>query len=301
MRIRLGINTCFAVKRWPRPEDWTPIVRDRLGLQLVQHSFDLVADGSPVDEAARLGDAVRSAGLELHSTFTGLAAYSDNLLGHPDPARRESAVAWYRWAIGWTAAAGGQATGGHVGALSVPDWTDPDRRAIAWGALRDALGDLAVAARDAGLAYLMVENLAAAREPSTMAMVRDLLDDGEAGRVPVRLCLDVGHMCVPGTSGTDRDPYAWLRELGRVAPVIQLQQSDADGDHHWPFTAARNAEGRIEADRVLEALERSGADASDLILEMIPPFEQDDDAVVADLEASATYWRTALERHGLPT
>ena len=27
MRLRLGIDTCFAVKRWPRPEDWAPIVR----------------------------------------------------------------------------------------------------------------------------------------------------------------------------------------------------------------------------------------------------------------------------------
>ena len=45
MRVRLGINTCFAVKRWPRPEDWAPVVRDRLGLELVQHSLDL--DESP--------------------------------------------------------------------------------------------------------------------------------------------------------------------------------------------------------------------------------------------------------------
>ena len=42
MRVRLGVNTCFAVKRWPRPADWAPIVRDRLGLGLVQHSLDLV-------------------------------------------------------------------------------------------------------------------------------------------------------------------------------------------------------------------------------------------------------------------
>jgi hypothetical protein len=42
MRLRLGINTCFAVKRWPRPEDWAPVVRDRLELRLVQHSLDLV-------------------------------------------------------------------------------------------------------------------------------------------------------------------------------------------------------------------------------------------------------------------
>ena len=39
---RLGINTCFAVKRWPRPEEWARIAADELGLDLVQHSLDLV-------------------------------------------------------------------------------------------------------------------------------------------------------------------------------------------------------------------------------------------------------------------
>jgi hypothetical protein len=26
MRARLGINNCFAVKRWPQPGDWASIV-----------------------------------------------------------------------------------------------------------------------------------------------------------------------------------------------------------------------------------------------------------------------------------
>jgi hypothetical protein len=39
---RLGINTCFAVKRWPQPERWARLVRDELRLDLVQHSLDLV-------------------------------------------------------------------------------------------------------------------------------------------------------------------------------------------------------------------------------------------------------------------
>ena len=146
-----------------------------------------------------------------------------------------------------------------------------------------------------------IENLAAVREPSTMAMVRDLLTDGDDHRVPVRLCLDVGHMCVPGTSGPDRDPYAWLRELGQVAPVVQLQQSDAGGDHHWPFTRERNSTGRIDADRVLEALGEGGVQDTALILEIIPSFEQDDAAVLDDLVASVDHWRAALARNGLAT
>jgi sugar phosphate isomerase/epimerase len=297
MRLTLGINTCFAVKRWPRVVDWAPLVRDRLGLRLVQHSFDL-ADPL-VDDGGRLRADIREQRLELHSTFTGLAAYSSNLLLDPDPDRRRAAAAWYSRSIAFTADAGGIATGGHVGAFSVPDWTDPARRAERWAALSAALGTAAREAHGAGLGYLVVENLAAGREPSTMAMLRDLLTEGDADHVPVRLCLDVGHMCVPGTSGDDRDPYAWLRTMGRLSPIIQLQQSDAEGDHHWPFTPRCNAVGRIDADRVIDALGEGGVDETVLILEVIPSFEQEDGLVVDDLVASADYWRAAINRRGV--
>ena len=99
--------------------------------------------------------------------------------------------------------------------------------------------------------------------------------------------------------GDDRDPYVWLRELGRAAPVVQLQQSDAEGDHHWPFTPERNAAGRIDADRLLDALDEGGAEDTALILEVIPPFEQEDAGVLDDMLASVEYWREALTRRGV--
>lgn len=297
MDLRLGIDDCFAVKRWPRAVDWGPIVRDRLQLRLVQHSFDLV--DLDHDDPRRLRADLAGFGLELHSTFTGLAAYSSNLLLHPMAEARRAAEAWYEQAIGWTAAAGGRATGGHVGAFSIADFADPAARSVRWNELRASLDRLAGVARTAGLDHLLVENLAAAREPSTMPMIRELVTDGDAGRVPIRLCLDVGHMCVPGTSGPERDPYAWLRSMGSLATVVQLQQSDADGDHHWPFTTARNAVGRIDAERTIDALGESGVESCALILEVIPPFEQPDDDVVDDLAASVDYWRDALARRGV--
>ena len=45
MRVRLGINTAFAVKRWPRPADWAAIVSSELGLDLVELSLDLMDEG----------------------------------------------------------------------------------------------------------------------------------------------------------------------------------------------------------------------------------------------------------------
>ncbi len=301
MRLRLGINTCFAVKRWPRPADWAPIVADRLKLTLVEHSFDLVeaSAGSRDDAAAELRRAADSAGLTIGSTFTGLAAYSYNQLLSPDPGARVAAREWFGGAIDFTGRIGAAATGGHVGAFSVPDWRDAGRRTERWEGMRTDLADLAGAARSHGLDALLVENLAAAREPSTMAMVRDLITEGDATHVPVRLALDVGHMCVTGTSGDDRDPYAWLRDLGRSAFEVQLQQSDAAGDHHWPFTPELNRLGRIDADRVIDALGEGGVEEIGLILEIIPAFEQDDDAVLDDLAASVDYWLDALTGRGV--
>ena len=298
---RLGINTCFAVKRWPQPEGWARLVRDELALDLVQHSLDLVElDASPAevaDQAARLRAACAGHGLALHSTFTGLAAYSSNLLLHPERPARDRARDWYRRVIGFTAEAGAGSTGGHLGAFSVGDFRDHARKTQLWDELHQSLAQLAAYAHDQGLSSLLAENLAAAREPSTMAMIASLLTDGDQAHVPVMLCLDVGHQCVPGTAGADRDPYAWLERLGARAPVVQLQQTDGKADHHSPFTPETNAAGLIEPATVLAALDRSGATDVALILEIIPPFEQDDDQVLEDLRQSAACWRAALRDH----
>ena len=42
MNVNLGINSCFALKRWPRPADWASVVRNDLGLDLVELSLDLI-------------------------------------------------------------------------------------------------------------------------------------------------------------------------------------------------------------------------------------------------------------------
>jgi sugar phosphate isomerase/epimerase len=299
---RLGINTCFAVKRWPRPEEWARIAADELGLDLVQHSLDLVdldaGEAAVAAQAAEVRGACDAAGLELSSTFTGLIAYSTSLLLHPDPPARRRAGDWYERVIAFSALAGARRAGGHVGSLSTADHGDPARRDGLLEGLADMLHALATTARTAGLDALLIENMACAREPSTIGEIERLISTGGRAHVPIELCLDVGHQCVPGTSGDDRDPYAWLRRLGSRAPVVHLQQSDGEGDHHWPFTPEYNARGRIDAARVLDAIEASGAAEVELILEVIPPFEQDDRLVLADLRASVAHWRDALRAIG---
>jgi sugar phosphate isomerase/epimerase len=303
VRARLGINNCFAVKRWPQPDDWARIVRDELGLDTVELSLDLVEDIGDPSSRQSAGDEIRSVlsdyGLRAETVFTGLAAYSLNLLMHPDAGRRQAALDWYRGVVDLAARVGARGAGGHVGAMSVPDWADQARRAERWSGLRRSLAELAAAARFAGLEYLLVENLASHREPSTMASIETLLTDGDDAHAPVRLCLDVGHQCVPGTTGDDRDPYAWLARFGGRLGEVQLQQSDGLADHHWPFTREHDETGLIDPGRVLDTLADAGAEDVLLILEVIPAFEQDDAAVLADLRASAELWKTALTERGI--
>jgi sugar phosphate isomerase/epimerase len=298
-RYRLGVNTCFAVKRWPEPSRWAELVAETLGLDLIQHSLDLVdldPDAPLAEQAAAVANACREHGIAVHSAFTGLGAYGRNLLLDPDERNRSRALAWLRRALDFAALSGGRAAGGHIGAFSVTDWHDSGRRENLWGELRSDLRELAAHASRLGLDAVLFENMAARREPSTMAEVESLLAPRDEGHAAVALCLDVGHHCVAGTSGDERDPYAWLRRFGARAPVVHLQQSDAQADHHWPFTAEHNAAGRIDADRVLDALDASGAEEVALVLEVIPAFEADDDAVLDGLAESVAYWRAALAR-----
>src|SRR5271156_2983902 len=136
MRVRLGINNCFAVKRWPCPDDWAAIVKNAPDLDTVELSLDLLE--GPDTEAGRdqMAEQTRAAlarhGLRADTVFTGLAAYSLNLLMHPAPGYRDAALRWYLGAIALTAQLGATAVGGHVGSLSVPDSADPARRAQRW-------------------------------------------------------------------------------------------------------------------------------------------------------------------------
>ncbi len=188
MRVRLGINNCFALKRWPAAREWASVVRNDLGLGLVELSLDLLEGFDDPTARPRVVEATRTAladhGLTAQATFTGLGAYSLNLLMHPNAERREAAQRWFERVIDISAELRVRATGGHIGSMSVPEWSDRALRAQRWAGLKTYLSALAARARDAGLEHLMVENMVAVREPATIAQVEDLLDPGDAGHVP---------------------------------------------------------------------------------------------------------------------
>lgn len=299
-RIHLGVNTCFAVKRWPEPDAWISLVTEDLGLRDCQFCLDLV-DPLLEDAATRpYAEAVRNkagvAGLNIHSTFSGLAAYSWSQLLHPDATMRAAAMRWYERAINFTSAIGAAFGGGYVGALSVRDAGNMTRRSALLQDLGQRLYALSLYAAESGLRGLLVENMAVPREwGHTIEEAHALTAMGAPSGAPLVLCLDVGHPCPLRTGTTSDDPAAWLREPWAETPVVHLQQTDRSGDHHWPFTDAFNTIGLIHAEPILEAIRQWPAEDVYLFLEVIHPFEVADEIVLRDLRASVQYWRDALK------
>ena len=101
---------------------WVKLVRKSFGLGLVQFSLDLLDPKTEQSSREQMIDQTRRAveefALQMHSTFTGLGAYSSNLLLHPNLSMRMDALGWYEQAIRLSSELVTSATGGHFGALS---------------------------------------------------------------------------------------------------------------------------------------------------------------------------------------
>ena len=291
-RVVLGLNLSWAVKRWPMPDEWAEISA-KLDVRYIQFSFDLLDPRAPsyvVDHmVGLLTDAVKRYGISIHSTFTGLAAYSFNLLTHPDPLMRLDAIDWYLHAIDFTSKIGVKATGGHIAAKSVRDYSDPQRRSYLDAVLTDSIKVLRRYAQSKGLEMILWEPMPVPREPPwTMDETRDMLLKANEGLgALVKLNMDVGHQCT--LKGIEADPYEWLRRFASESPSIHIQQTDGKGDRHWPFTEEYNKIGIIKPEKLIEAIEASGAKEVYLLLEYIPPFEAPDDEVLKNLEISIKY------------
>ncbi|MBK0418790.1 TIM barrel protein [Leucobacter sp. CSA1] len=295
----LGVNNCFAVKRWASPDAWLRVIREDLDLSHCQFSLDLLPPGFDLPFALRYAEHVRTVAeqweVTIHSTFTGLGAYGASLLMADEREDREQAERWYRGVIDLTAAMGATMTGGHIGAATVPAWQNAGERRERRRQMIDAMHRLAEYADERGLVGLTFENLAVEREYGHTIEEAQQLEEALAGTaVPWVLCLDLGHPAALTTGTGSDDPTNWLRSAWRHQPLLQLQQSPRGADLHGPFTASTNAEGIVQREPVLTALDQAEWQSPvHAFLEVIPAHEADDQVVLADLVHSVRYWRGA--------
>lgn len=299
-RFTLGTNLCFATNRWPEPEVWARVVAQELQLHSVQLVADLLNPYWPDDVLAKQVERIREAttryDIAIDTLMTGSYTRTNHLLYPHKELRRASFVWWQRF-IDLAAQLGARAVGGHFGILSMTDNADPARRkeridegVRSWQALTHY-------AASVGLEYLYYETMSIPRELGhTIAEARELCQrvNQDAG-VPFALCLDVGHAPHPA----ERDPYLWLRELGGMARLVHLQQTESGHSRHWPFTPEYNAIGIVSPHRVLQTLAETGAAEIWLGFEILHRERWEvEPLVLPELVASARYWREVLPQDG---
>lgn len=288
--IPLGVNLSFCVKRWVTPSLWAPLVRNELGLELVQFSFDLVDPTWPLDLLEDLARDLRNEternGIEVHSAFIGLAHYTFNQLLHPDRRVRDCAEVWLVKAYGFARLAGIRRVGGPLGAVaSRIDGHEPDR--LADEALQDLVARmhrLAKAAEREGIVELYVEPTPMRREwPWTIEQAERMADAVRGAAVPWKFCLDWGHgTVVPlyGEAAARMEP--WFARLGPSVGVVHLQQTDFQLDRHWDFTVP----GAVDPTQAARLQREAGLADRPVFLEVFYPFERDDASVLDAMRRS---------------
>lgn len=296
--IAFGLNLSFCVKRWVTSGLWAPLVRERMGVDLVQFSLDLVDPMWPSAVLDRHADTIRRdaavTGITIHSAFIGLAHYTFNQLLHPDPDVRDYAEAWLGRAYAFAARAGIKSVGGPLGATaSRIDGREADAISDAdYADLIARMIRLADRAKTEGLTRLYVEPTPLRREwPWTVAQARRMMDDVSASAVAWNYCLDWGHGTVEplyGKAGADMEP--WLSGLRDVVSALHVQQTDFQFDRHWDFTT----QGRVDPAEVASLVRRTGLAGAPVFLEVFYPFEQDDASILDAVEKSASLLRNAF-------
>ncbi len=295
--MELGINLSFALKRWPEPERWASIVREDLGLSLVQFTFDLLDPWWPQRERRAMADRVRraadDAGITIHSAQLGLAWYTYNGLLHPDPAGRQIARQWWQRAAETAAEIGAPAAGGPLGALSATDAADSTTRNQHYAAVLEEVVIASNAAAEAGLQALLIEPTPLPREnPHTIAEAQQLAADlRERTAVPVRWVLDVGHALYRPLYGDDVSLEDWLVPLENDIGLIHLQNHDFQSDAHWGWPDDR---GVYDVSAFAESVRRVGLVDVPIVIELFYPFEMADEAVLASVRSTVRHCREAL-------
>lgn len=297
-KFSLGINAGFATNRFPEPEVWLRIVGKKLGLRYVQFVADLLNPFLPPkvieQQIIELKKNATKYDVKIDTAFTGAFTRVNHLM-HPDVLQRK---VWFDWFKRWleiSAKLGARGSGAHFGIMSVADFNNEKRRKFLIDETISSWRKLAGLGAQLGSKFLIFEPMSIPREMApTIDSTKELLEkvNEDDLPIPIRLCLDIDHGDLASSDPRDTDPYAWLKELAHLSPVIHIKQSTKNKGAHWPFTKEYNKVGVIKPPKVIEAIEASGAKEVVLLFEISHrerfPTEYQ---VIDDLKESVEYWR----------
>ncbi len=297
MGFTLSLSTNPFVNRFAEPEELAAVLAGEVGIGRIQLTHEFIDPAWPAALVRRTTDRMAKScaaeGLAVTSMMTGPYGRL-NHFGHPDAEARAHSVAWFKGLADIAADLGCPAIGTQYAILTFRDHDDPGRRAAR---LADALGCWRAVAEHAakrGLAWLFWEPMSVGRELGhTQAGTRALQADIDAGALPIPLLpmVDIDHGDVSSPDPADTDPYGWARNFAARSPIIHIKQSTMNKGGHWPFTAERNRDGRIQPAPLLAAVREGGGTDNELCLELAwREREPSDRAVVSEMRESVAFW-----------
>lgn len=297
-KIHFGVHLGFAVNRWPEPDEWARLLSEELGLKHAQFCSDLLQPHFPDDvvdeQIEHINEACKTYDIKLLHTFTSQRWM---YCGHPDEKTREYWHWWLKRFSDISARIGSVSTGSRLGIYSFKDFES--RREFIFGEIVKFWRKWAEHSKKAGLKCLTFEHMSIPRElAETLDEARLVLDamNNPKAAVPILLCLDTDQGNALSGNPKDGDPYEWIRAFGKETPVLQLKQRiQGNVSSGKPFTAEFNKNGMITPDKVIEAVEESGA--KEMALYMEPSFRErlpHDNNVVKELKESVEFWKDII-------
>lgn len=303
--IKLGMNTSFALNRYPLTKEWVDIIADELDIKYIQFYFDLL-DPVIIEEKVRnekcleIKEYCRKKSVIIQSTATGSISHQSNFLLHPDKRIIRSFVSWYKKGIDESVLMGSDSMGVYVGSFSMADIKSKRRKEALLTEYIYIMIELSLYAKEKGLKYLLIEPMSTEREyPSTIAETKYIYERlNKVSAIPIYLNLDVGHLNNNSGNQDDGNTYAWIRKLLKYSKVLHLQQTRKGVSLHAPFTQEHNKEGIIDCKKVIEEVRNTGVKEIYLMMELFfKPIGLNDDIVIRSLKESVIYWRSLLNSH----
>jgi D-erythrulose 1-phosphate 3-epimerase len=302
VKLTLSLNTNPLVNRFADPDDLIDTVAHELKLRDLQLTHEFINPSWPVPVIRRItrqmSGALSRTGVRVTSGMTGPYGRL-NHFGHPDKDVRRYYIDWFKTFADIIADLGGLSVGTQFAIFTYKDFDDAKRREELTEIAIDCWAEVADHAKSAGLKFVFWEPMSIGREfgdtiASCLALQRRLTATNMA--VPMWMMADIDHGDVTSTNQDDFDPYAWARAVAAYSPIIHIKQSLMDKGGHRPFTAAFNAQGRIQPKLLLEALTAGRASDNEICLELsFKEREPNDREVIPQIAESVAFWSPYID------
>jgi sugar phosphate isomerase/epimerase len=302
MPLTLSLNTNPLVNRFAEPDDLIETVARDMRIRDLQLTHEFINPSWPTPVTQRLTKTMMAAlartGVRVTSGMTGPYGRL-NHFGHPDAEVRRYYVEWLKTFADITADLGGTSVGTQFAIFTYRDYDEPSRREALIERAIACWAEVAEHAKRAGLEFMFWEPMSVGREfgetiPAALALQERLSAANMA--IPMKMMADIDHGDVTSSDASDYDPYAWARAVPKISPIIHIKQSLMDKGGHRPFTAAFNAQGRIQPESLLKALAQGGAVDNEICLELsFKEREPNDREVIAQIAESISFWAPHID------